>query len=98
MCIRDSLSDEALRARLVASANARGAAHFGWKDLTALKNGSDGGQVAFASHVPGGEAAGAKAHEARSNHSQPEGLALKLVLAAAGGAVAATLARRLARG
>ena len=92
------LSDEALRARLVASANARGAAHFGWKDLTALKNGSDGGQVAFASHVPGAEAAGAKAHEARSNHSQPEGLALKLVLAAAGGAVVATLARRLARG
>lgn len=82
-------SDTSLQSKMVESAAARGAPHFGWKDYAALKVGSDGGdgtadgKVAFASHVPSSSSA--------SKSSSDSHRISDLVLAAAAGAVLARL-------
>lgn len=81
------LSEAALRDALVASANARGASHFGWRDLLRLKDGGgNDDQVAFASHVPGGAPFVARLAVGERG---------KLVLAALAGGTLALVARRL---
>ena len=88
------LTDAALRDRIVASAEARGASYFGWRDLTALKTGgrgASGGQVAFSSHVPRNSAG--KPSSTTSQLTNRDGG--RLLLAALVGAVLALGARRL---
>ena len=84
-------SDAELRDQIVASAEARGASYFGWRDLTALKSGGSGGgsgQVAFASHVP----SGSPSKFISSAATRDRGM---LLVAALAGGVLALGARRL---